>query len=134
MDDRDIRAALERSLASVGNPEAEHAVYRDDVVLEFPQSGERFVGLANVRAMREAYPALVAATVLRIRGSGDLWVSELVVTYDGQNPWYGVAIMELRDGKVAHETIYGGEPWQAPAWRARWAEPAPLPATAVAAT
>jgi hypothetical protein len=30
--------------------------------------------------------------------------------------------MEFRDGKVAHETQYFVDPFEAPAWRARWRE------------
>ena len=33
-----------------------------------------------------------------------------------------VIVVGFRDGKVAHETIYFGEPWQPPAWRAQWVE------------
>ena len=122
MDDRDIRAALERHWSDIENNERTHEIYHDDVVLEFPQGGERLVGLANVRGMREAYPATVTATIQRMRGGGELWVTELLLTYDGQKPTHAVNIMEFRDDKVAHETIYFGEPWAAPAWRARWVE------------
>ena len=35
-------------------------------------------------------------------GSGDLWVTEFVLSYDGI-PSYTVSIMEFREGLVAHE-------------------------------
>jgi hypothetical protein len=38
-------------------------------------------------------------------GSGDLWITEYVLTYDGI-PSYVVSIMEFREGLVAHETQY----------------------------
>jgi hypothetical protein len=41
----------------------------------------------------------------RIIGSGDLWVSEFILSYDG-TPSYAVSIMEFREGLVAHETQY----------------------------
>lgn len=123
MEDEQIRAALERHWSDIENNEIVHEIYDDDVVLEFPQGGERMVGLANVRGMREAYPATVAATIQRMRGSGDLWVTELLLTYDEAKPTHAVNIMEFRGGKVVHETIYFGEPWEAPAWRAEWTEP-----------
>jgi hypothetical protein len=44
-----------------------------------------------------------------------------VVVYDG-HPVPTVSIMEFRDGKVARETQYFGDPFEAPAWRARWRE------------
>ena len=121
MDDQDIRTALERHWSDVNDQETVHEIYHDDVVLEFPQGGERLVGVANVRAMREAYPTSITMTIQRIRGSGDLWVAENVITYHGK-PMHTVNIMEFRDGKVTHETIYFGDPWEPPAWRAQWVE------------
>jgi hypothetical protein len=122
LNDDEIRAALVRHWLDITDFETAHEIYRDDVVLEFPQGGERLVGLANVRGMREAYPAQVVTTIKRMRGAGTLWVTELIVTYDGQRPTHAVNIMEFRDGKVSHETIYFGDPWDPPAWRAQWAE------------
>ena len=86
-------------------------------MLEFPQGGERLVGLTNVRAMRDAYPSALTMTIQRIRGSGELWVAENVITYDGK-PMHTVNILEFRDGKVARATIFFGDPWDPPAWRA----------------
>ena len=59
--------------------------------------------------------------VRRIVGAGNLWVTEYVITYEGK-PAYTVSIMEFRDGKVAHETQYFADPFDAPAWRAQWVE------------
>jgi hypothetical protein len=120
--DDEIRYALERHWSDVENQEVVHELYHDDVVLEFPQGRERLVGLANVRAMREAYPATVTLDIERMRGSGELWVTELVVTYDGVTSMHAVNIMEFRGDKIARETIYFGDPWEAPAWRAQWVE------------
>ena len=100
-----------------------HALYHDDAVLEFPQSGERFEGVDNFRTGAPQYPADVRFLVRRIRGSGDLWVRELSVCYDG-GPWMlGVAIVEFRGDRIESERIYVTEPWEAPAWRARGAAP-----------
>jgi hypothetical protein len=121
----EIRAALVHHWSDVEDLDVTHEFYHDDVVLVFPQDGERLVGLANVRGMREAYPASVAITINRMRGSGDLWVTEVIVTYDGAKPTHAVNVMEFRDGRVARETIYFGEPWEPPAWRAPWVEPMP---------
>lgn len=122
MSDDEIRAALKRHWTDIGDQETVHEIYHEDAVLEFPQSGERLVGLTNIRAMREAYPAEVTFTVDRIRGGGNVWVGELRAAYDGGAPMYGVSILTFRDGKVAHEAIYFGEPWEPPAWRAQWVE------------
>jgi hypothetical protein len=99
---------------------AAHDIYHDDAVLEFPQSGERFEGVENFRQWRVNYPAKVDFELDRLRGRDDLWVAEGRNRYNG-GPWnYGVTILEFRGDKVAHETIYGGEAWEAPEWRSRW--------------
>ena len=48
------------------------------------------------------------------------WLASIITFTDG--PVYTVSIMEFRDGKVAHETQYFAEPFEAPAWRAQWVE------------
>ena len=95
--------------------------YRDDVELEYPQSGERFRGRRNVLESRGHHPAGRRFEIRRTLGSGDLWVTEYVIFYDGR-PVPTVSIMEFRDGKVAHETQYFADPFEAPAWRAPWRE------------
>ena len=59
--------------------------------------------------------------VRRIVGGGDLWVTEYVITYDGR-PFNTVSIMEFQADKVVRETQYFAEPFDTPAWRARWVE------------
>jgi hypothetical protein len=107
MDDRTLRAALERHWAAsdAGDFEAEHEIYREDAVLEYPQSGERIRGRYNIRESRFAQPNQKRFTVRRIVGSGDLWVTEFVLRYDGV-PSYAVSIMEFQGGSVARETQY----------------------------
>src|SRR5215213_9385310 len=121
MDDEAIRAALERHWSDITDQDVVHEIYHPDAVLEFPQGGERLVGLANIRAMREAYPSALTMRTERIRGSGDLWVAENVITYDGK-PMHTVNILEFQNGKVMHETISFGDPWEPPAWRTQWVE------------
>ena len=113
MEDQEIRAALDRHWAASDTDdfEAEHDIYRDDAVLEYPQSGERIRGRRNIQLSRTAQPNRKRFTVRRIIGAGDLWVSEFVLTYDGL-PSYTVSIMEFRDGKVARETQYFGDPFE----------------------
>lgn len=103
---------------AAGDSDGAHAIYRDDAVLEFPQSGERFEGLANFKAWREQYPSDVQFDVRRISGSGDVWVREMTVSYDCSSPMLGIAVLEFDGDRVATERIYITEPWEAPAWRA----------------
>jgi hypothetical protein len=107
MDDRPIRTALERhwSASDASDFKVEHEIYRDDAVLEYPQSGELIRGRVNIQESRFVQPNKKRFTVRRIIGSGDLWVTEFVLSYDGK-PSYAVSIMEFRDGLVASETQY----------------------------
>src|SRR5277367_5687381 len=98
MDETEIREALNRHWAAsdVNDFDAEHDIYRDDAVLEYPQSGERIRSRRNIQASRTAQPNSKRFTVRRIVGSGDLWVTEFILTYDGQ-PSYSVSVMEFLD-------------------------------------
>ncbi|HTR84336.1 MAG TPA: nuclear transport factor 2 family protein [Reyranella sp.] len=123
MDDREIRAALDRHWAAsdASDFEAEHEIYREDAVLEYPQSGERIVGRRHIQASRAAQPNKKRFEIRRIVGTGDLWVTEFIITYDGQ-PSYTVSVMEMKDGKVARETQYFGDPFEPGPSRAQWVE------------
>ena len=126
MADDDIRAALDRHWAAsdANDFEAEHQIYRDDAVLDYPQSGERIVGRQNIQSSRAAQPNQKRFSVRRIVGSDDLWITEYVLTYDGV-PSYTVSIMEFLDGKVARETQYFGDPFEPGLSRAQWVERIP---------
>ena len=107
-----------------GDIEAEHAIYAADAILDYPQSGERFRGRANIQAQRGGHPAKRHFTIRRISGIGDLWISECIITYNGV-PSFSVSIMEFTDGYVTHETQYFGDKFEAASWRAPLAEPIP---------
>jgi hypothetical protein len=121
--DADVRGALEThwTASDANDFDAEHRIYRADAVLEYPQSGERIRGRDNIQASRAAQPNAKRFTVRRILGGGDLWISELVLTYDGQ-PFYVVSIMEFEDGEVVRETQYFGDAFEPGPSRAQWVE------------
>jgi ketosteroid isomerase-like protein len=123
MDESEIREALDRHWAAsdANDLAAEHDIYREDAVLEYPQSGERIRGRHNIQASRAAQPNAKRFRVRRILGTGDLWVTEFVIAYDGQ-PSHSVSIMEFLDGKVARETQYFADPFPPGASRVRWVE------------
>src|SRR6266436_8493367 len=124
MEDREIRTVLDQHWAAsdANDFELEHQIYREDAVLEYPQSGERIRGRRNIQATRTLQPSRKRFKVRRVIGAGDLWVTEYVILYDGQ-PSYTVSIMEFEGGKVVRETQYFGDPFEASAWRSRWVEP-----------
>jgi SnoaL-like domain len=121
MNEAERRAQIQRYLDYSGvDQDVAHEIYHDDAVLEFPQSGERFEGVANFREWRARYPADVDFELRELRGAGDVWVAEVSVRYD-RGPWQlGITILEFRGDKVARESIYLAEPWDAPDWRAPW--------------
>ena len=125
MTDPERRVAIERHWAAsqAGDETAEQAIYAEDAVLEYPQSGERFRGRRNIQGQRGHHPAQREFVVRRVRGSGDLWISEVVISYDGK-PYDTVSVMAFRADHVALETQYFAEPFPAAAWRAQWAEQA----------
>jgi hypothetical protein len=121
-DDEAMSALQAHWAASDANDfDTEHRIYGADAVLEYPQSGERIRGRDNIQASRTAQPNAKRFTVRRIVGGGDLWISELVLTYDGV-PNYVVSIMEFGDGQVVRETQYFGEGFEPGPSRAQWVE------------
>jgi hypothetical protein len=124
MPDERNRELLEehwRASAS-GDLDAEHDIYADDVLCEYPQSGERILGRKNLQALRGHHPGKPSGfQVRRIVGSGDLWVTEYTIVYEGQTA-YTLSMMEFRDGKVVHETQYFADAFEAPSWRSQWVE------------
>jgi hypothetical protein len=121
-----IRAAIEEHwrASERGDSDTEHAIYAENGILDYPQSGERFRGRATIAAQRGGHPANRHFTVLQIVGEHTLWVSQCIITYDGV-PSYSVSIMEFADGLVTHETQYFADPFPAPQARAALAEPMP---------
>ena len=123
-EDQNIRAALDRHWAAsdANDFETEHEIYCDDAILDYPQSGERIRSRRHIQLARAAQPNKKRFNVKRILGKGDIWITELVMTYDGE-PSYVVSIMEFRGAQVAHETQYFGDAFAPGSSRAQWVEP-----------
>jgi len=117
------------------------AVCAPDMVTEYPQSGERIRGWANIRAVAENYPgglptdlegrvigsedkwvAGPSFNVLRIEGSGDVYTLVGSATYPDGQTWQLISIIELRSGRIAKATEVYGAPFDPPPWRAQWVE------------
>jgi len=119
-----IREALDAHwrASADGDADAEHDIYEDDAVCDYPQSGERILGRKNLQALRSHHPGKPSGfKVRRMMGREDLWVTEYIITYQGR-PAFTVSIMEFRDGKVVHETQYFADPFEAPSWRSQWVQ------------
>jgi hypothetical protein len=120
-----IREALNAHwrASAAGDANAEHEIYDEEAICDYPQSGERILGRRNLQALRGHHPGKPSGfNVTRILGSGELWITEYTITYQ-RGPANTVSIMEFRDGKVVHETQYFADPFDALAWRRQWVQP-----------
>jgi hypothetical protein len=103
--------------SAAGDVDAEHAIYDENAICDYPQSGERILGRRNLQALRSHHPDKPSGFVVRrILGKGDLWITEYTISYQG-GATCAVSIMEFRNGRVVHETQYFPDPFEAPAWR-----------------
>jgi ketosteroid isomerase-like protein len=108
----------------------------EDAVFEYPQSGERFRGLANIRGQFENYPGLeenstqlqeviggaryaltTMYTVVEVDGSGDHGTSLVRVRYADGSRWWAVNVYEVRDGKIASSRTFFAPEFEPPDWR-----------------
>jgi ketosteroid isomerase-like protein len=108
--------------AESGDVDAMAALAHDDIVMEWPQSGERFRGKENALAALRAQtvkPEFAGAP--RMIGSGDVWVVMVPLRY-GEEIHHYVGVYELRDGKVARSTEYFGAPFPAQEFRAAFVD------------
>ena len=111
-------------------------VYTPHVVAEFPQSGERFRGIENLRGQFENYPGSVAIethvadviggtayaltplyTVVTVEGSGDRGTSIVRTRYPDGSFWWIVSVYELESGRIARIRMFFAPEFEAPAWR-----------------
>lgn len=120
-------------------------VMTDDVIHEYPQSGESFRGIGNIRAVLVNYPDLepgnvdeasarVAATdqhwvltpvftPVLVQGSGTTGTAVHRLQYPDGSTWWAVILYELRDDKYCRQTVYFAPEFEAPDWRAPYREP-----------
>jgi hypothetical protein len=120
MEGREVRQIFTRMFEDM-SPEEEYQLRDAEYVMEMPQSGERIRGRENMRSMQEGYPGPPSIELRRLVGSGDVWVVEMRSDYGGRI-YHVVMIVEFRNGKIARETRYYADPFEAPQWRAEWVE------------
>ena len=76
MSESDNHSTIEALVAAIngGDLAALDKVFTEDVVMEWPQSGERIRGGQNRREIYSRFPSLPKVTPRRMTGRGDLWV------------------------------------------------------------
>ena len=129
--DNDAMEARLRELYSSGDLQALTQqladLASDDMVQEWPQSGERIRGRDNIVAVNENYEGATGTapsmTLRRIVKPGQAWVVEGTIDYGDGTPISVVSILETdADGKVTRQTDYFANPFDAPEWRRQWVE------------
>ena len=106
---------------------AQHEMAADDLVVEYPQSGERFRGRDRIAEMNASYtPQTGLAPNVKLRRvlkPGQAWVIEGTIDYGDGTPVSLISIVEMgSDGKVVRQTDYFANPFEAPVWRSDYAE------------
>ena len=109
------RDLVERFFAASerGDASALAAMIDDDMVMEWPQSGERFRGRENVLGAMgavEVKPQFAGSP--RLIGSGQTWVLMVPLRY-GEDVLQYVAVLELAEGRIRRATGYWGAPFPA---------------------
>jgi len=130
MSDVDVAIAQFRKATEKGDMEslagALDAIAADDFVQEWPQSGERIRGKANLKRINANYSGATGtmpkAKLRRISGEGNIRTIEMTIDYGDGTPVSYVGIAEFKDGKLAKQTEYFANPFPAPAWRADFVE------------
>lgn len=148
----DHRALLERFVAAMNRHDydALDELFTEDVVHDYPQSGEVVRGLRNFRATIENYPSglledaidsetlRVTAgdeirvlaplfTVVRVEGAGNEGTYALRTRYPDGSTWWTIGFHHLRDGRIDRATVYFAPEFEAPEWRAAYVERGPAP-------
>jgi ketosteroid isomerase-like protein len=124
MREQENRGTVERLIQCINDRRIEvmDELFHEDAVMEWPQSGERIVGGDNRREVYKSFPGLPTIRPRRLLVSGDLVTAEANLDYGEGAAYQAVFIFELRDGKIAKETAYWAQPFDAPDWRAQWVE------------
>lgn len=113
INDERIRALLAEhwQASDDGDYELEHAIYQEDAVLDYPQSGERLRGRETIKESRIRQPNEKRFKVRKITGTGNFWLTEYILSYDGA-PSFVVSLMTFENDKVVHETQYFAEAFE----------------------
>ncbi|MCF1599515.1 nuclear transport factor 2 family protein [Streptomyces muensis] len=96
----------------------------EDLVVEWPVSGERIVGRANYVRINAEYPEGWSIRVLRVVADGDQVVSEVEVPHETMGVHRVASFWTVREGRVAAGREYwselGSDP--SPEWRSALVE------------
>jgi ketosteroid isomerase-like protein len=140
----DPTAVVQSLLDAMGTHDLDaiDALLSDDVVTEYPQSGEIIRGRSNLRAIFENFQGGLPAgdrasvqtigsdewamtpafTLVRLTGAGSLRTAIAKSRYPDGSMWWVIQLLEVHDGRITRVTAYFAPAFEAPAWRAQWVE------------
>jgi ketosteroid isomerase-like protein len=117
-----VRALFERMEAR--DWEGARATLHDELVVEWPHSGERFSSAEAFIGMQRAYPEGWHIEVSRVVEDPPIVIAEIRVT-QAEAVFHCVGVYEVPGERIARGTEYwvkaGSE--EPPAWRRRFTEP-----------
>jgi ketosteroid isomerase-like protein len=143
------REVVERFVEAMNQEDLDRAeqYLAEDVVEDYPQSGERIRGRANRRAVVENYPGRTGSafspggaptvvgddhwvmtptmSLLRLNGSGERFTATGEIVYPNRERWHLIQLIELRAGKIAKLTTYFAAPFEPAPYRATFVERMP---------
>ncbi|MFF7606155.1 nuclear transport factor 2 family protein [Streptomyces parvulus] len=101
------------------------ALLADDLVVEWPVSGERIVGRADFVGVNAEYPEGWSIRVLRVVSDGETVVSEVEVPHETMGVHRVVSLWTVRDGRITAGREYWTEPGSdpSPQWREAFVRP-----------
>jgi limonene-1,2-epoxide hydrolase len=139
MPDLSHREVVEHYARAMKERDYEAAMFllADDMVEDYPQSGERISGLENWLTMLRNWPESerYESDVVEVIGSEDQWVvspswvlTRVIgsgdhfwatghVTYPDGSRWHLVQLLEVHGGKITKMRSYFAEPFPAAEWR-----------------
>ncbi len=126
MDESSAREAIERYWQAANSLDFDvvRELFTDDVLIEWPQSGERVRGKEACINVFSSYPggSPKLLGVRRVMGRDNFWLAEAELEYPGPQTYITVSVFEFTDGKISHEIDWFAEPFPAPEWRMQWVE------------
>jgi hypothetical protein len=127
MDEAKAREAIERYWQTADSQDfaAMGELFADDVLVEWPQSGERIHGKDACIKVFSSYPggSPKFRGLRRVMGRDNLWLTEAELEYPGPQTYLTVSVFEFsEDGKIKHEIDWFAEPFPAPEWRMEWVQ------------
>jgi ketosteroid isomerase-like protein len=141
---RDVVERYRRAMEA-GDIDGILATLHEEYTEDYPQSGERIHGGANLRAMMQHYPGgepraekveqvigsedswVVSPSFIpmRVEGSGDQYTGIAHIRYPDGSEWHVIQLMQLKDGRIFRIVSYYAAPFEAPAWRSPFVERIP---------